>query len=105
MNKVSQFDRARLRKWSALVVVLVVTAFAVVQVTHVHNGVRGGDDPGSPSTHCLFCVAAHSAPIVTTVTFTPVLALTAAVTPVIDPQLYSQLVIFSAFIRPPPQVL
>jgi len=85
--------------------VLVVAVFGFVQAVHVHDGLATDDGPGAPAAHCLICVAAHSAPIVTTASLAPVLAHTATVTPVLDPQLSTQLVIPSAFIRPPPQAL
>jgi len=102
MKPTSQFDHERLRQWGALFLVLVVAVFGFVQAVHVHDGLTADDNPQSAATHCLICVAAHSAPVVTTVSFAPVLAYTATVTPVADPQLDAQLVIHSAFIRPPP---
>lgn len=102
MKPSRQFDRLPFQKWIALLFVLVVAVFGVVQAVHVHDGLPTGDDSGSPASHCLICVAAHSVPVVTTVSLSPVLTLTAGVIPESDPQLYSQLVIFSAFIRPPP---
>jgi hypothetical protein len=105
MKPVSQFDRKRLFKLGALLLVLVVAVFGFVQAVHVHDGLATDDNPASAATHCLICVASHSAPVVTTVSFTPTLAPAATVTPASDPQLSSQLIIPSAFIRPPPQAL
>ena len=105
MKPNSQTDRSTFLKWNALLLVLVVAVFGFVQAVHVHDGLPTNDEPGSPTTHCLICVAAHSVPVITTVSFTPVLTLTASVTPVVDPQLTPQLVISTAFIRPPPSVL
>jgi hypothetical protein len=105
MKPNSQFERGRFLKWSALFLVLVVAVFGFVQAVHVHDGLATDDNPTSASTHCLICVASHSAPVVTTVSFAPALAHTATVTSVADPQLSSRLSIPSAFIRPPPQAL
>jgi hypothetical protein len=105
MKPNSQFDHGRFQKWSALLLVLVVAVFGFVQAVHVHDGLATDDNPASAATHCLICVASHSAPVVTTVSFTPTFAPSAVVTPAAEPQLSSQLVIPSAFIRPPPQAL
>jgi len=105
MKPTSQSDRAAFQKWIVSLFVLVVAVFGIVQAVHVHDGLATDEGPGVPAAHCLICVSAHSAPIVTTVSLAPVLAHTATITPVLDPQLHPQLEIFSAFIRPPPQAL
>ena len=104
MKPFSQYDRERFRKRSALFLALVLAVFAVVQVAHAHDGLASDEGSGSAATHCSICVAAHSAPQVTTISFAPILAFSATVAPVQDPQLESQLAVPSSFIRPPPSL-
>lgn len=105
MKPKSQFDRTWLLKWTAMLFVLVVAVGGFVQAVHMHDGLAPGDGPVAPASHCLICVAAHSAPVITTISFAPVLAITATIVAAAEPQLRSRLSIPSAFIRPPPQVL
>jgi hypothetical protein len=100
-----QFDRAAFQKWCALLLVLVVALFGFAQAVHLHDLLANEDGPNGPPAHCLICVSAHSAPVVTTISPLPALALTAIVLADIDPQLRSCLIVSSKFIRPPPQVL
>jgi len=100
----SQSDRAAFQKWIALLSVLVVAVFGFVQAVHVHDGLASDDGPNGP-THCLICVAAHSVPVITSVSLAPALAFTAKLVASCDPQLDSQLVIRTSFSRPPPQSL
>jgi hypothetical protein len=90
------------RRLLAALCVVVVAVFGFVQAVHVHDGLAANESPNAPSTHCLICVAAHSAPVVTAISFAPALAISASVTPVLAPQLQSQQAVASSFIRPPP---
>ena len=105
MKPHSQSDRAAFQRWAALLLVLVVALFGFVQAVHMHDGLSPDDGPSGAPTHCLICVAAHSVPVITAVSPAPVLAFTAVFVAAADPQPRSQLVIPSAFIRPPPQSL
>lgn len=91
------------RRWLAWLCVAIVAVFGFVQAVHVHDGLASDESPSAPAVHCLICVAAHSAPAVTAISFAPTLTFTANVVAVPDPQLESQLVVPSSFIRPPPQ--
>jgi hypothetical protein len=104
MKRISQSDRRYLLRWSVSLLVLVVAVFGFVQVAHMH-GVLTNDDGPSSAVHCSICLAAHSVPVITAVSFTPVLALTNTFVAVSETQQQSQLLIPSSFIRPPPQVL
>ena len=105
MKPNSQYDRERFRKWSVLLLALVLAVFAMVQVVHSHDGMASDDGSSSAATHCSICVAAHSVPLPVAVSFLPVLAFCCDSIAAAEPQLGSQLRIQSAFIRPPPQTL
>ena len=105
MNPNSQSDSERSRKGNALLLVLVLAVCAVVQVIHVHTGSADEDGPTSPATHCSICVAAHAVPLAPAINPAPVLTFDTHVVSASDPELGSQLLIFFAFIRPPPQAL
>ena len=100
-----QSDAPLLRRWLAVFCIVVMAVFGFVQAVHVHDGLAADESPSTPAAHCLICVAAHSATVVTAISLAPVLATSASVTPVLDPQVHSQLVVFTTFIRPPPQLL
>jgi len=105
MNPNSQSDSERSRKWNALLLVLALAVFAVVQVVHVHNGSANEDGPSSAATHCSLCVAAHAVPFAPAISPAPVLTFNTEVVSASDPEVSSQLLVPTAFIRPPPQVL
>jgi len=105
MKLSNQFDRPAFQRWGALLLVLVVAVFGFAEAVHVHDSLAPDHGPTAPATHCLICVTAHSVPVITAISITPVLAYTATVIATVDPQLRSCLVISTAFIRPPPAVL
>jgi len=102
MNEIHQFDRPLLRKWTALLFVLVMAGFGFVQAVHVHDTLAKQTLPAS---HCSLCVVAHSAALITPPSAAPVPVLASALLAPSDPQLQSQLHVAFSFIRPPPQVL
>jgi hypothetical protein len=99
MSRKRQFKDALLQKWTALIVVLVMAGFGLVQAVHVHEGLAG------QTSHCSLCVVAHSAAIITPSRAAPVPLLESAVLTVAEPQLQSRLRVASSFIRPPPDNL
>jgi len=105
MKPRSQYDRERFRKRSALLLALVLAVFAIVQVAHAHDGLASDDGSSSAATHCSICVAAHSVPLATAVSFAPVLAFCFGSIAVSNPQSDSQLLTHFVFIRPPPHTL
>ena len=104
MRPLCQFDSTLRRRWLAALCVVVMAVFGFVQAVHIHDGLASDENPRTPATHCLICVAAHSAPVATVISFAPVLAISTSVAPVLDPQLRPHLVVFSTFIRPPPSL-
>ncbi len=102
MKPYSQFARNGVQRWAALLMVLVIAVFGIVEVVHVHDGPANDARPNSPATHCATCVAAHSAAVKAEASFAPVLSFQPGTTFTNEPQLESRLVFFSSFIRPPP---
>ena len=102
MKEHPQFGRPPLRKWTALLCVLVMAGFGLVQAVHVHNAVAG---QSAPASHCSLCVVAHSAALISPSGTAPVLAYESAQIALLEPQLQSRLHVASSHIRPPPQNL
>src|SRR5208283_3857655 len=102
MNVIRQFERPLLRKWTAVFFVLVMAGFGFVQAVHVHDALAG---ESAPASHCSLCVVAHSAAVITPASTAQAPVIESTVVAVSDPQLQSQLLVASAFIRPPPQNL
>jgi hypothetical protein len=102
MKPHSQFARNGVQHWTAFFVVLVMVVFGFVQAVHVHEGRANDARPNAPSTHCVSCVAVHSAAIKAEVSFAQVLSQQPGTTFTAEPQLEAQLVLFTSFIRPPP---
>ena len=102
MKNISQFDRSPLRKWTALLFVLVMAGFGFVQAVHVHGAVAS---QSSPASHCSLCVVAHSAALISPAGAAPELVLSSAQLAALEPQLQSRLQVASSYIRPPPQDL
>jgi len=93
-----QSDASRLWRYTALLVVFLMVAFSVVEVTHAHSATT----PQGRSGACVICVSAHSnAPAASFQPSTVLLAIaTIAVfyessSIAVSPQ-------FKLFIRPPP---
>ncbi|HEY4930422.1 MAG TPA: hypothetical protein VII23_02535 [Terriglobales bacterium] len=102
MTVICQFERPQLRKWTALLFVLVMAGFGFVQAVHVHDALAS---QSSPASHCSLCVVAHSAAVVTAVSSAPAPVQQSARLAVLEAQLQSQLHVASSYIRPPPQNL
>ena len=105
MQSARQFGRGGLFRLGAVFLALVMAVCGFVQAVHMHDGLLTDGNPKSTASHCLICVAAHSAPLAATVSFVPIPLHSVAIGPLADPQLQSRLIIFSASIRPPPRVL
>ncbi|HVZ17958.1 MAG TPA: hypothetical protein VG897_12620, partial [Terriglobales bacterium] len=86
MKRNSQYDREPFRKGSALLLALVLAVFAVAQVSHAHDGLANDEGSRSAAAHCSICVAAHSVPLSTTVSFAPVLTFTDDFVPALEQQ-------------------
>jgi hypothetical protein len=102
MNANRQFERPQLRKWMALLFVVVMAGFGFVQAVHVHDALAS---QSSPASHCSLCVVAHSAALVTSGCAAVAPDLNSAGLAVLEPQLLSHLQVASSYIRPPPQNL
>jgi len=90
----------RLKKYVAVLFVVLIACFGFVQAVHVHDTLA---KQSSPASHCSLCVIAHSAAVVTAAgSLAPIVR--SALLAVSDPQLRSQLQVASSFIRPPPPV-
>ena len=98
MKPICQFDRARFRKWAALLGLLIFGLFVTVQVLHAHPLGQADD------LHCSLCLAAHATATILALPTLPVLASVLARTSPVEPQLL--LITRSAryFIRPPPAI-
>ena len=92
----------RLKKYAALLFVVLIAAFGFVQAVHVHDTLA---KQSSPASNCSLCVIAHSAAVVTPAGTSLAPIVESAPLAVSDPQLRSQLQVASSFIRPPPQSL
>ena len=92
----------RLKKYAAVLFVVLIVCFGFVQAVHVHDTLV---KQSSPASHCSLCVIAHSAAIVTAAGTSLAPIVRSALPAVSDPQLRSQLQVASSFIRPPPPVL
>ena len=102
MSVIRQFERPLLRKWTALLFVLVMAGFGFVQAVHVHDAAV---NQSAPASHCSLCVVAHSAALITPGTTAPAPVSDSARLVVLEPQLQSRLQVPSTYIRPPPQNL
>lgn len=89
----------RLKKYAAVLVVVLIAGFGFVQAVHVHDTLA---KQSSPASHCSLCVIAHSAAVVTHASTSLAPIVRSALLAVSDPQLRSQLQVASSFIRPPP---
>jgi hypothetical protein len=102
MKQNPQFGRPLLRKWTALLFVLVMAGFGFVQAVHVHDALASQSTPAS---HCSLCVVAHSAALITSASGAPAPVFNPTQLAVLEPQLQSRLQVASSYIRPPPQDL
>ena len=102
MKQNPQFGRLLLRKWTALLFVLVMAGFGFVQAVHVHDALAS---QSAPASHCSLCVVAHSAALISRVSAAPALVFNSTRLAVLAPQLQSRLHVTSSYIRPPPQNL
>jgi hypothetical protein len=90
------------RKWIAVLCVLVMGGFGFAQALHVHDTLASQT---SPPSHCSLCVAAHHAAVVTPISAAPTPVLQATALESTELQHHSQLHIGASYIRPPPQNL
>jgi hypothetical protein len=104
MKPSNQFVRNGVHRWTALLFVLVIAVFGVVQAAHTHDGISKDGVPNTP-THCASCVASHSVAVTAEVSFRPVLALQPGTILCAEPQLESRQLLFTSFTRPPPPAL
>jgi len=103
MNRTVQNDRSTVRQLAAAFVVLVLLVFTSAEAVHRHAAVNS-DNPQAES-HCLLCVAGHSAAAPTQTSIAPVAFASLIFQSASEPQLHSRLSIPSSFIRPPPENL
>jgi hypothetical protein len=93
-----QFDRERFRKLLALLGVLLLAGFAVIQAAHFHFDAGTAGD-----SHCAICLLLHTpATLVVAAIVLPVLACVRAQVLVLEPQLRSFGAIAPPYSRPPP---
>jgi hypothetical protein len=97
-----KFDRLPKHVCAALALGLLMVAIGFVQAVHVHDALGR---QSSPASHCSFCVVAHNAAVITSLSSAPVPVVKASPADPSQPQLTSRLVIGASFIRPPPQSL
>ena len=95
-------DRSPIQKCIVLALGLLMVGIGFVQAVHVHDALAG---QSSPASHCSFCVVAHNAAVITSLSSAPVPVVKASPADPSPPQLTSRLVIGASFIRPPPQSL
>jgi len=94
----TQFGRDRFRKLLALLGVLLLAGFALVQAAHFHSDAGTDDD-----SHCAICLLLHTpATFVVAAIVLPILACTRARALVLEPQLLSFNSIAPPYCRPPP---
>jgi hypothetical protein len=103
MNRTFQNDRSKLRQLAAAFVVLVLLVFTSAEAVHAHR-TTNKDNPRTES-HCLLCVAGHSAAAPTQATIAPIAFASLIFQSASEPQLHSRLSLPSSFIRPPPENL
>ncbi|HEU5400683.1 MAG TPA: hypothetical protein VFU86_04955 [Terriglobales bacterium] len=103
MNRTVQNDRSTFRQLAAAFVVLVLLVFTSAEAVHAHTA-TSTDNPRTES-HCLLCVAGHSAAAPTQVSIAPIAFASLIFQSVSEPQLHSRLSVPSSFIRPPPENL
>ena len=102
MKPLRQLDGSPLRKWTAVLFVLVMAGVGFAQAVHVHDTNAGQT---SPASHCSLCVAAHHAAVITPVNAAQAPVIASVVLVQSEPQLLSRLQVAFSFIRPPPQSL
>lgn len=94
-----QFERSLCWRFTAAFAVLLIAGLGFVQSVHLHDELA----PSSAArSHCAICVFSHSPAVVTATGAAPAPSLDFATIKSSDPQLLSQLLVSSAFIRPPP---
>jgi hypothetical protein len=103
MNRTVPNDRSTLRQLASTFFVLVLLVFATAQLIHAHNPANP-DSPKSES-HCLLCVASHSAAAPAQVSIAPITFNYLTFQAASEPQLHSRLSVPPSFIRPPPENL
>jgi hypothetical protein len=96
MMPIIQFDQARFRKWTVLLVILIFGLFAAAQTIHAHPFGQVDDS------HCSICLAAHAPAMVVALPAPPVLVASAEQAPSAEPQLPHLVHSGPLFIRPPP---
>jgi hypothetical protein len=102
MKSPLQLKPSPFQKWTALLFVLVMAGFGLVQAVHVHDELAG---QASPTSHCSLCVVGHNAALITPASAAPAQVTDSAQIAVVQPRLQSHLHATSSFIRPPPQNL
>ena len=103
MKLLRQLECSLLQKCTAVVFVLLMAGFGIVQAVHVHDALGG--QSSSPAPHCSLCMVAHNAALVTPTNAAPAPLISQAITVTLEPQLHSQRKTGPSFIRPPPQSL
>src|SRR5689334_7538999 len=99
MKLLSQFEKPVCWRLTAAFAVLLIAGLGFVQSVHLHDELA----PSSAArSHCAICVFSHSPAVVTAAGAAPAPALDFTTISSTDPQLRSQLLVSSTFIRPPP---
>jgi hypothetical protein len=93
----SQLEPSALRKWAAVIALVVFAAFALVQVAHFHP-------IGTEHSNCSLCLSTHCLAAVTQVNTAPAIAFLSRSEIPSQPQLIAHLCITADFIRPPPPI-
>jgi hypothetical protein len=94
-----QIEPALIRRWTAVLVVLLVAGFGFVQSIHLHDD---SVQTGAAHSRCALCAFSHSPAVITATGATPSPATNVAAQQCTEPELRSLLLVSSAFIRPPP---
>ena len=95
-----QLDRERLRKFAAVVGVLVIAAFAMVQAVHVHPELGLAEN-----SHCAICAVAHATPAAVAPIAAPVLVSIHIRSVLFEPLLRSSDTLSPLYSRPPPPMV
>jgi hypothetical protein len=92
-----QFERKGFRKLAAVVGVLLIATFAMIQAIHVHPELGLAEN-----SHCAICAVAHATPAVVTPVAVPVLVFIQIRLVLFEPLLRSSGTLSPLYSRPPP---
>jgi len=104
MKPTSKSGRFRFHPWTAVLLVLVIAAFAAMQSTHMHGLLQDANGSPSDAAHCSLCWATHQVAVTAHASAIQVITAVSRTPLVASPVHRSRLQIRITFVRPPPPI-